>query len=433
MRRLILFAVLAVALASGPQHAVASKAIQPVLTWNELALDTVRTESLGAFPAARVYAMVNIAMYDAVNGINMASGWPRAMALVSADGAPSLSNASRRAATMAAAHAVLSALYPNLAGLYDSQLADDLAALPGTQTFIEAGQQWGESVGQQIVALRANDGSSPSETQPGDSAPGEFRADWGSAQYRNMTPFGIDDPVAYLSAGPPALTSTEYADAFNEVKALGNAAIPDQNKEEIFRFWRGGGGTARPPGEWIKIALTVAPDHSFTKYSISRTVRLFALLSMALGDSAVTSADSKFTYHFWRPTTAIQNADTDGNPDTEQDSTWAPRNGSIGGSPEHTSGQSTFAGAGSTIMAEFYCDDNITFSFTGDNAIAGERTFGSFSEAAAEAGRARIFAGIHFEFSNQAGQSAGRDLAREILDNQLLLTSGATHNGSCPL
>ncbi len=172
---------------------------------------------------------------------------------------------------------------------------------------------------------------------------------------------------------------------------------------------------------------------AFTKFSISRTVRLFALLGMALGDSAATSADSKFAYHFWRPATAIQNADTDGNPDTEADASWAPRNGSIGGSPEHTSGQSTFAGSGSTILADFYCDDHITFTFTGDNAIAGSRTFGGFSEAATEAGRARIFAGIHFEFSNQAGQSAGRGLAREILDNKLLRNSGSTHNGNCPL
>ncbi|ETW98224.1 MAG: hypothetical protein ETSY1_19615 [Candidatus Entotheonella factor] len=422
MRHLIILVVLAVAVATGPQLAAANYLIQPVLTWNDMALDTVRTERLGAFGAARLYAMVNVAMYDAVNGINVANGWTdREEALVSSDTAPSY--VSRRAAAMAAAHAVLSALHPNLSGLYDPQLAADLANLLGTPTFIEGGRQWGESVGQQVVALRANDGSSPSETQPGGSGPGEFRADWGSAQYRNMTPFAINDPVDYFSAGPPALSSTEYADALNEVKTLGNAAIPDTNKEEIFRFWRGGGGSARPPGEWIKVAMTVASNHSYTKFFLSRTVRLFALLGMALGDSAVTSADSKFAYHFWRPTTAIQNADTDGNAATVADPTWAPRNGSIGGSPEHTSGQSTFAGAGSTILAGFFDDDTIAFTFEGDDAIAGPRTFSSFSAAAAEAGRARIFAGIHYEFSNQAGQMAGRDLAAEILSTQLLSPS----------
>ncbi len=248
-----------------------------------------------------------------------------------------------------------------------------------------------------------------------------------------MTPFGILDPSIYLSAGPPALASPDYAVALNEVKLLGNAAIPDQDKEEMFRFWRAGGGSARPPGEWIKIALTVAPAHDATRHSILHTARLFALLGMALGDSAITSVDSKFTYHFWRPTTAIQNADTDGNPETQADPTWTPRNGSIGGSPEHTSGQSTFAAAGATVLGQFYCDDDMAFAFEGDNAIAGPRTFASFSEAAAEAGRARIFAGIHFEFSNQAGQQAGRGVAKEILASQLLMKDGPTHFGSCPL
>lgn len=168
MRKLILLAVLAVVIAAGPQRAAASHTIQSVLTWNEMALDTVRTQSLGAFPAARLYAMVTVAMYDAVSGINVARGWStRSEALVSPYGAPSDGN--RRAAAMAAGHAVLSALYPSLAGLYDTELANGLATLSGTPDFIEAGRQWGESVGQQVVALRANDGSSPSETQPGSS------------------------------------------------------------------------------------------------------------------------------------------------------------------------------------------------------------------------------------------------------------------------
>lgn len=154
---------------------------------------------------------------------------------------------------------------------------------------------------------------------------------------------------------------------------------------------------------------------------------------MGLGDSVATSFDSKFVFHFWRPTTAIQNADTDGNPATIADPDWQPRNGSIGSSPEHTSGQSTFAGAGSTILAGFFCRDHFTFRFEGDDAIAGARTFHSFSQAAAEAGRARIFAGIHFEFSNQAGQEAGRGVGREILDTRLLRAHGPTHVHGCPL
>ena len=400
------------------QRTAAGQDIQPVLTWNNLALDTARNERLGAFAAARLYGMVTGAMYDAVNGVRVARGRSkRDHAFVEPQAAPH--RASRRAAAVTAAHAVLSALYPSASNLYNAQLEADLASLSHKPELIEAGKKWGESVGQQLVAQRASDGSSPSETLPGGTAPGAYRANWGSAQYRHMAPFGIADASAYLSAGPPALDSNDYAEALNEVKTLANRAVPDQEKDEIFKFWAGGGGSARPPGEWIKVALTVAPEHPSTRSSLSRTVRLFALLGMAMADSAAAAALSKHTHHFWRPATAIHNADTDGNPNTVADPTWTQRNGSIGGSPEHTSGQSTFAGAGSTILANFYGSDDVAFSFTGDNSIAGARSFNSFSAAATEAGRARIFAGIHFEFSNQAGQKAGRGIAHEILSARL--------------
>ncbi len=403
--------------------------IAPIVDWNNLALDTTRAERLGAAPASRLYAMVNIAIYDAVNGIDVARGIStREAALVGAAGAPLF--ASKRAAASAAAHAVLSALYPDQAALYDAQLAADLRF---PFFVVAAGANWGSYVGQQVVTLRSDDGSSPTEVQPGDGAAGEFRADFTSAQYRNLRPFGIASAGPYRSPGPPALDSQAYADALNEVKDLGNAAVPDPGKDEIFLFWKGGGGSARPPGEWIKVALVLATEQPSTRFSLSRTARLFALLGMALGDSTATAWDSKFVYHFWRPATAIQNADSDGNPATLADPSWAPRNGSIGGSPEHTSGQSTYAGSGSTILAGFFCRDAIAFSFEGDNAIAGPRQFSSFSEAAAEAGRARIFAGIHFEFSNQAGQAAGRGVGEEILANRLLRGQGPTHLFGCPL
>ena len=164
--------------------------------------------------------------------------------------------------------------------------------------------------------------------------------------------------------------------------------------------------------------MTLAQQERTTR-SISNTARLFALMGMAMGDAVIPAWSNKANFAFWRPGTAVTAANTDGNPLTEPDPDWVPRNGSLGSSPEHSSGQSTFAGAGSTILAGFYCTDFIAFSFEGDDAIAGPRPFASFSAAAFEAGRARILAGIHFEFSNQAGQTGGRGLANEILTTRL--------------
>ncbi|WP_089944938.1 hypothetical protein [Candidatus Entotheonella palauensis] len=275
-------AVLAIA-ASLPlaASAVAQSGQAPVIDWNNLALDTVRMESVGTPFAARLYAMVNVAMYDVVNGIAVASGSPNARdhALVDPSGAPTLSQAHPQAAAMAAAHAVLSELHPALQSLYDTELANGLAGLSGSASRIAAGVDWGEEVGEEVVDERENDGSSPSETQPGGTGPGEFRADFTSAQFRNMEPFAINNVSSLLSNGPPALTSSAYANAWAEVKALGDASIPDRNKEEIFRFWRGSGGSARPPGEWIKIAIVVINKPTY-RLNLREAARLFALLGM---------------------------------------------------------------------------------------------------------------------------------------------------------
>ena len=392
-----------------------------VLAWNDQALNAVRDERLGTPVAARLYAMVNIAIYDAVNGIDRARFgrfgrlFGRDSALVEPEGAPRRGD--REAAAAAAAHAVLLALVPERAAEFDLQLAADLARL-GAGGDVIAGQLWGESVGERVVELRENDGSSPQQILPGGTLPGQFRGDFTSAQFADLLPFGIVSALPYESDGPPALNSLAYAGALAEVQLLGNGNLPNAEFDAIYRFWRGGGGGARPPGEWIKIAIVVAERQETTE-SISDTARLFTLLGMALGDAVIPAWRGKADFRFWRPGTAIAEADSDGNPLTVADPGWVPRNGSLGSSPEHASGQSTFAGAGSTILAGFYCTDFLAFSFEGDDAITGPRAFDSFSAAAFEAGRARILAGIHFEFSNQAGQRAGRGLANEILTTRL--------------
>lgn len=398
----------------------------PILRWNAAALDSVRSERLGAAAAARVYALVNVAMYDAVNGMDRAQSQSvYAVALVPATDAPAVGH--RRAAAAAAAHGVLSRLFPGQAALYRDRLDNELRRLRNPD---HASQAWGDTVAAAVVTARANDGARASDAKAGGMTPGAFRKDFNSAQYRNLQPFAINSKAPYLSGGPPAFNTPQWIDAFNEVKRLGDGARQDVTKEQIVRFWQGKGGSARPPGEWIKIAQVVVPERNL---ALLAQARLFALLSISLADAVAPTWDNKYTHFFWRPATAIQNATDDNNPETVADPSWTPRNGSTGSSPEYTSGQSAFAGAGSTVLADLLCDDAISFTFTGDNAepAAGPRTFSGFSAAAAEAGRARIYAGIHFEFSNQAGQKLGRDVAREVLDNALLPEDGSSRR-TCP-
>jgi hypothetical protein len=151
---------------------------------------------------------------------------------------------------------------------------------------------------------------------------------------------------------------------------------------------------------------------------------------MAMADTVAPTYETKHRYHSWRPTTAIRFAD-DGNPDTATDTAWSPRGGSVGGTPEHFSGHSTFSFAAATVLAGFFCTDDVAFSLTTD-AQPQTRTYASFSAAADEAGRSRILGGLHFPFSDTMGRTAGRAIAEEVLAKALLPEHGRAHHTGCP-
>jgi hypothetical protein len=218
-----------------------------------------------------------------------------------------------------------------------------------------------------------------------------------------MEPFGVDTVTPYvaLSTGPRDLASPEYAAAFNEVKALGDTNDPDPTRTAIARHWQAEANTARETGLWFKAALDVV-ERWGTVFSLSLTARLFALLGMGIADAVTTSWNAKFDFRFWRPGDAIREAATDGNPDTEPDESWTPRNGAFGATPKYTSGTSTFAGAASTILAGFYCVDRVPFMFEGELGTPA-REYRSFSQAADEAGRSRIFNGTSSSATKMGG------------------------------
>jgi hypothetical protein len=404
----------------------------PVYRWNELALEAVRSGSMSDVQAARVYAMVNVAMYDAVNGIETRRGARRAQALVSANGSPR--DGSLNAAASAAARAVLTSLRPDLARVYTAQHHSDLAALRNAGAKHD-GAAWGTSVGNQVVALRAGDGSALNVSEAAGTGAGVFRTSWSGVQFRNLAPFAIANPAAYIQAGPPARNSVAYAVAFNDVKTAGNGAIANAASLDIFNFWASKAGTSQPAGEWVKVALSLVRKKDL---SIQESARLMTLMGMGMSDAVGPTIATKFNFKHWRPVTAIREASIIENPATLPDATWTPRAGLPGGtSPEYVSGHSSFAGVGSTILRNFFCDDSIRFSLQTDVPASATtpnstRTFDTFTGAATESGRSRILGGVHFEFSNQDGLKLGRGVANEVLHTALLRTQGETHHGSCP-
>jgi hypothetical protein len=410
-------AVAGALMASAPASAGTTTDGTVVREWTDLAFAAVRSNNLSDARAARLYAMVDAAMYDAVNAT--AGGPPREAAIVPA---PKHAAGDPSAAAAGAAHDLLAALFPAQAGGYDAQLASDLAAVP-SRPQAQRGREYGAQVASAVLAARANDGSSPDEIQPGDPSIGKFQDPWSGVQFRNLSPFAIGDPSVYVGDGPPPLGSPEYMAALNTTRVLGGAPQPgtetpdDLAKRATYDYWALGGRTNQPPGAWLQVAEAVSGG-----LSLQDTARLFALESMAMADTVAPTYMTKFVHHTWRPTRAIREL---------VDPTWVSRSGSAGGTPEYFSGHSTFSSAGATVLAGFFCRDDLPFSLRSDSTGT-VRSYDSFSDAATEAGLSRILGGLHFPFSNEDAAAAGRGVGSEVLRTALLREHGPTHSGSCP-
>lgn len=386
-----------------------------VTDWNNAALNAIRVNRTSPPHTSRALAMLHASIYDAVNGISRTHETYLVRSTVPA-------SASKEAAASAAAHTVLLALFPTNAPAFDALHASILADISDRQRKSK-GLAWGESVANQILAARATDGATAIVTPlpalgPGDwvPTPAAF-APFLLPQWGFLTPFAMTHPAQFRPPGPPALNSEAYAAAFNEVKALGAAvgSARTDDQTQIALFWADGAGTETPPGHWNSIAQDVAAARSNT---IEENARLFALLNLAMADAAIAAWDAKYTFHNWRPVTAIRNAHLDGNPATEPDAAWSSLIGTPP-FPDYVSGHSTFSGAAATVLAMFYGADNISFT-TGSDFMPGVlRSFTSFSAAATEAMNSRLYGGIHFRFANEDGLVAGLQIGEWTVTNYL--------------
>ena len=199
--------------------------------------------------------------------------------------------------------------------------------------------------------------------------------------------------------------SHRWAEQFNQVKQLGatNSTVRTPAQREIALFWADGAGTETPPGHWNKIAQQLARKR---KYGLVETARLFAALNVAMGDAGIVCWETKYAYNWWRPITAIRNAASDGNSETEPDPTWTPLL-ITPPFPEHVSGHSTFSGAAAAVLAELSGGDDFAFVTVSDGLPGVVRRFQHFSDAAREAGMSRIYGGIHFAEGNEIGLETG--------------------------
>lgn len=393
----------------------AAPAANPVIDWNRTLLTIVRTP--GAQPptihTTRSFAMLHAAIFDAVNSISRAYN-PYLTQIEGA--APS---ASKEAAAAAAAHEVLINLYPGFQSLLDTQLEQSLASVADEAAKAE-GVQIGQMVANRILQARSQDGANAPQvpfifgTAPGDyqSTPPNFPKQPQLTQWPGVTPFALEKASQFRPGPPPALTSDNYTNSFNEVKSLGisNSATATPDQAVTGRFWNGA-----IQNYWNEIAQTAALDR---KLKTAETARLFALLNLSLADSVIAFYDAKYTYRFWRPVTAIREAATDGNPETTADPNWLPETDNTAPDPSYPGAHAVISAAGSRVLIAFF-GDHFDLPVTSETLPGVTRSFRRFSDASREATFSRIFAGQHFRFDLTAGRRLGNDVAGFVLDHQL--------------
>ena len=316
-----------------------------VLDWNSRALQVIQLDVTDPPLATRTLAMMSLAVYDSLAAIQ---GTPAYMVQRSVVGA-----ASADAAVAVASHRILSLTYPGQRSALDNGLAASLAAI-ADGTAKDTGIALGLSVADAVWAARQDDGSKAFTDYAGGTALGQWRptgptyelAD--DPQWKTVTPFAISAPSAFRAPPPPALDTAAYAAAIEEVKRLGSATSAERTTDQTEQalFWADGAGSYTPPGHWNQIAAQVALAEG---NSLSTNARLFAQLNVALADAAIACWDTKYTFGFWRPETAIQNAALDGNSATSVDATWRPLLISPP-HPDYVSGHPTFSAAAATIL-----------------------------------------------------------------------------------
>jgi membrane-associated phospholipid phosphatase len=216
-------------------------------------------------------------------------------------------------------------------------------------------------------------------------------------QWGFVVPFAMSNSSQFRPPGPPPLDSQRYAADYNEVKELGAAVGSTRTAEQtqIALFWADGAGTETPPGHWNSIAQIIAGARGNT---LEQNARLFALLNIGMADAAICAWDAKYTFHFWRPVTAINFV--------EPELHWmsfivTPP------FPDYVSGHSTFSGAAATVLALFYGTEDLPFTIGSDFLPGVYRSFSTCLDAAEEAAVSRLYGGIHFRSANEDGLQAG--------------------------
>ncbi len=364
-----------------------------VTDWNAMAGDMIVQAKMGTPPAVRLMAIVQTAVHEALGAVQL---------LQTGDG----TGIAADAAIAAANRASLVKLLPQQAAAIDAAYKSAVARLPDGPARA-AGIAAGEQAAERVLAWRADDGAAIAEAYRPHTSPGEYvpTAAVAAPQWPQRKPWLMASASQIRPAPPPALVSAEWARDYNEVKALGskNSRLRTPEQTEAARFWE----YSLPP-IYTGIVRSFANRPGRT---VAQNARLLAAASQAMDDALIAVLDAKYHYSFWRPVTAIRNGDRDNNAATELESGWTPLIDNPG-HPEYPSAHSILAAAvGELIKAEVgrgHMPELATSSPTANGATRRWQSADAFMQ---EVANARIWEGIHYRFSTEAGLKMGKQIA----------------------
>jgi hypothetical protein len=420
---LLSIALVAAALHPGPAYAAENDAVR---VWNERAVVTLVNGPAASSPGVQFtppvafihLAIVQGAVYDAVNAIKGGHD-PYLKGLKAA------TSASKGAAASTAAHHVLIGLVnqaPLTATLtadvktaikarLDTEYASSLAEIPGGQAK-NKGIEVGAAAAAAMLANRAGDGrfgaaGFPVPAVPG---PGEWRpapVNDPNAWVRNVRPFTLPHPEYFHTSGPSALTSAQYTVEFNEVKSLGRATGSTRTEAQTsLANW----SAAHPIPMLYGAMRQVAASKGLT---ITEQARFHAMTSMTGADSLINCWAEKAHWSFWRPTTAIQLADTDGNAATEADGAWTSLL-ALPPYPDEPSGANCVYSGVMNGAKAFFGSDAASFDITSPGPSAGTgstRHYNHFTDVIDDMIEARILGGLHFRRADVNAAILGQRVA----------------------
>ena len=387
--------------------ALAATAQADVITEWTATADAIAADKRLTSPGhARALALLHVAMFEAVNSIERRYV-PYRLNLV-AD-----RNTSHEAAAASAGHAVLSGFYPDQKATLDALLANELQAIaegPAKQRGIILGRK----AAADLMVLRTADFETATDTYRPTTGPGVYvpTAAVISHDVGLITPWVMTRGRQFRPPPPPALTSGTWLRDVQEIREIGGLKSATRTPEQTStaRFWfLTGARTYNPIVQQVAAAK---------RMDVLDCARLYALASMAAMDAFIAVFDAKYEYAFWRPVTAIRNAELSGFVGTPADTGWMPL-GETPLHPEYPCAHCITSEAVAVVLREIVGDEIGEITLTSPTAPGVTRRWTRLSDYSNEVSNARIWAGFHYRFSTEVGKEMGRKIGQLTVSTQL--------------